>query len=336
MDEKIKISILITTYNTEKYIDDTLTSVFGQKLDYNYEVLVGDDGSQDGTVEIIQKWIKKFPEVIRLYIMPRDSKCRYNAVFRVSQNRLNLVKYACGEYITFLDGDDVYIDENKLRKQIQILDNPGNSDCIMCGHNVNLFWEKESVTKPILPINISEQKLDKRMYWRSLWIHAEAFVFRKSFLREEHFKEFNKNYFDDNLITFFFMKGGEIYYIPDIMVNYRQNLTEWKAISNEEQHILNAMDYCIEKRYNPEMWISSIQRHYADFRILYINRNRSLNIDYEKYISQAKKDNFKEVLLFLNYKFLSVWRKLEVKLIFASMSLICWKRIQRVLNGIHR
>ena len=110
MDEKIKISILITTYNTEKYIDDTLTSVFGQKLDYNYEVLVGDDGSQDGTVEIIQKWIKKFPEVIRLYIMPRDSKCRYNAVFRASQNRLNLVKYACGEYITFLDGDDVYID----------------------------------------------------------------------------------------------------------------------------------------------------------------------------------------------------------------------------------
>ena len=52
----IKLSVLITTYNLEKYVAETLDSVLNQKTDYIYEVLVGDDGSSDKTVEIVKKY----------------------------------------------------------------------------------------------------------------------------------------------------------------------------------------------------------------------------------------------------------------------------------------
>ena len=55
--EEIKLSIMVTTYNLEKFVGETLDSVLNQKTDYSYEILVGDDGSSDGTVDVIKEYI---------------------------------------------------------------------------------------------------------------------------------------------------------------------------------------------------------------------------------------------------------------------------------------
>jgi len=52
----MKVSVLITTYNLEKYIAGTLDSVLNQKTDFEYEILVGDDGSSDNTVDIVRAY----------------------------------------------------------------------------------------------------------------------------------------------------------------------------------------------------------------------------------------------------------------------------------------
>ena len=55
-----KISVLVTFYNQEMYVDKALTSIFDQKTDFDFKVIIGDDGSTDGTVGRIKKWMEKY------------------------------------------------------------------------------------------------------------------------------------------------------------------------------------------------------------------------------------------------------------------------------------
>ena len=61
----MKVSVLVTFYNQEDYVDEALQSVFDQKCDFDFEVLIGDDGSTDGTMAKLQKWKQKYPDTIK-------------------------------------------------------------------------------------------------------------------------------------------------------------------------------------------------------------------------------------------------------------------------------
>lgn len=83
-----KISILVTFYNQERYVDDALGSIIMQETTFPFQVIVGDDGSNDGTVEKVKKWQSKYPGRIRLVIQERDNNKKYLGVIRASWNRL--------------------------------------------------------------------------------------------------------------------------------------------------------------------------------------------------------------------------------------------------------
>lgn len=100
----MKFSIIIPVYNVEKYIEKCLKSVFDQTYK-NYEVIIVNDGSTDGSEKIIKEYIKNKKNVV--YIKQKNQG--------QSQARNNGVKKATGEYLLFLDSDD-YIDKNLLTK----------------------------------------------------------------------------------------------------------------------------------------------------------------------------------------------------------------------------
>ena len=62
-----KISVLITFFNQKEYINDCLTSVLSQKTGFSFEILCGDDNSNDGTYEELLRWEQEYPDVIRVY-----------------------------------------------------------------------------------------------------------------------------------------------------------------------------------------------------------------------------------------------------------------------------
>ena len=62
LEDSMKVSVLVTFYNQEDYVDEALQSVFDQKCDFDFEVLIGDDGSTDGTMAKLQKWMQKYPD----------------------------------------------------------------------------------------------------------------------------------------------------------------------------------------------------------------------------------------------------------------------------------
>lgn len=113
MIEKPTVSVLIFAYNHENYIKETINSVVCQKCSFSFEILVSDDFSTDNTLNIIKKLKSKYPELIK--IISNKHNLGLNKSF------VNAVKNAKGEYIAILGGDDLWIVENKLEMQVQLL-----------------------------------------------------------------------------------------------------------------------------------------------------------------------------------------------------------------------
>ena len=95
------LSILVTYYNQQQYVSRSLDSIFAQNITEPFEVLVGDDGSQDDTVKIVKEYQERYPDIIKLFVMPRDLSVKYSAVERASANRLNLLQNCKGDYVCF-------------------------------------------------------------------------------------------------------------------------------------------------------------------------------------------------------------------------------------------
>lgn len=112
---KIKLSVLVTFCNQKEFIKDALDSVFKQKTSFEYEVLVGLDGEDPESEKIIKEYpVKLFKcDNFKLDIIPIE---------KASNNRINILKHAKGEYFCILDEDDFYADNSRFQTPVDILD----------------------------------------------------------------------------------------------------------------------------------------------------------------------------------------------------------------------
>ena len=127
LDKKPKVSVCVVTYNQEKYIRQCLQSIVDQETDFDFEVIVADDCSTDGTQNIIKEFEKKYPHKI-LSI--------FNKINIGAYKNYSLVhSYATGEYICHIDGDD-YCLAGKIQAQVNILDS--DASISLSGHAVKI------------------------------------------------------------------------------------------------------------------------------------------------------------------------------------------------------
>lgn len=120
-----EVSVCCITYNHEKYIQETLNGFLIQETDFPFEILIHDDASIDGTADIIREYVKKYPDLIKPIYQSENQYSRskkINPEFNFSR--------AKGSYIALCEGDDYWIDPNKLRIQKQFLDQ--NPDYVIC------------------------------------------------------------------------------------------------------------------------------------------------------------------------------------------------------------
>lgn len=141
----IMVSIFCITYNHEKYIKKAIESFLMQKTNFKFEILIHDDASTDNTTNIIKEYQKLYPDIIKPFIQQTN---QYSQGVR----RLNIkynVPRAKGRYVAFCEGDDYWIDENKLQYQIDYLDK--HDDCGMCFHAAEKVYENGELMKDIRP-----------------------------------------------------------------------------------------------------------------------------------------------------------------------------------------
>ena len=108
------VSVHMCTYNHEPYIRQAIEGVMMQKTDFEFELVIGEDASQDKTREICFEYQKKYPDKIRVLWWHEN-------VSKFGGNGRRVTAHCRGEFIAFCEGDDYWIDPLKLKKQVEVM-----------------------------------------------------------------------------------------------------------------------------------------------------------------------------------------------------------------------
>jgi glycosyltransferase involved in cell wall biosynthesis len=126
------LTVCMITYNHEKYIRRAIDSVLSQRVNFQFNICLGEDDSDDGTRIICVEYANKYPDKIRLLLGTRSEVVYIEGRPSGIRNFCKVIDAAEGEYIAFLEGDDYWSDPDKLQRQMDFLQ--ANSDCSMVGH----------------------------------------------------------------------------------------------------------------------------------------------------------------------------------------------------------
>ena len=206
------ISILLITYNQERYVEDALNSLICQSYN-NFEIIVSDDCSSDRTVEIVKKIIK-------------NNKRKINIELNSNKNNLGIAKnvaiglsYCKGEYIALAAGDDISL-SNRIEKQFSFLKN--NRKCFgVFSNSIKIDKEGNDVsinfeTPPVFA------KTKNEFIWgfKKVWSHGATLFFHNSVY--SFFGDFLPGtYAEDGCIPFRCILQGGFLYIDTPLVKYR-------------------------------------------------------------------------------------------------------------------
>lgn len=108
------VSVFMLVYNQEQYIKQTLDSILGQQTNFAFNLVIGEDCSTDNTLSILKDYQARYPKKIK--IISSDQNVGLIANF------VRTIKACDGKYIAICDGDDYWIDDNKLQKQVDFLE----------------------------------------------------------------------------------------------------------------------------------------------------------------------------------------------------------------------
>jgi len=228
------VSVCIITYNQAEYIEEAVDSVLEQQVDFEYELIIGDDCSTDGTREILKRYQCAHPDRIRLNLHDEH----YDGI-PARKNMVTNLESARGKYVALLDGDDYWISPDKLQRQTEFLEaHPGVS---LSSHDSLIVLEGkaaedsygrsgkvyESELHPsamsedrYLDVNeVINQKTDEG---ESFSIPAGSMVFRRQFFDPVP-DWYWKVWYGDRVMQMYCASHGPVYYHSDLKSCYRRN-----------------------------------------------------------------------------------------------------------------
>lgn len=211
------VSIKNLVYNHEKYIAQALDGFLMQKTDFPFEVIVHDDASTDNSAQIIREYEKKFPSIIKpIYETENQYSKHDGSLGRIVNSKLS------GKYVALCEGDDYWIDENKLQMQVDFLEK--NPEYTMCFHNAIEHYEDGSV--PDKEFSQVENRDYSGIEFFKHWIVPTASVIYKKEITESDFykkiKEDRNLIFGDTPLFLTSTKYGRVRGFSNTMVVYRR------------------------------------------------------------------------------------------------------------------
>jgi glycosyltransferase involved in cell wall biosynthesis len=137
----MKISVAMITYNQEAFIAQAIDSVLAQKANFDYELVIGEDCSTDGTRSIVMGVHRHHPERVRPLLREQN--------IGALRNFTQTLEACRGQYVAFLEGDDYWMSPDKLQKQVDFLDK--HPDRAMCCHRVRLLGKTNAAEADVFP-----------------------------------------------------------------------------------------------------------------------------------------------------------------------------------------
>ena len=218
MDNSIMVSVIICTYNQEETISQTIESVLVQEVNFNYEIVIGDDCSTDNTPQLCEAFQKKYPQFIKLVHITKNGG--------VVKNWLACIAECKGKFITTCAGDDYWHNSQKLQIQVDYMEKHPECGVLHTDYNVlnsinNELVESYNKQKnKILP----EGKQQKNIFNGNLKICAPTACIRKT-LFDKYIpvdKYIELNFPIEDWPTWIILSAySEINYLPISTVTYR-------------------------------------------------------------------------------------------------------------------
>lgn len=222
-NREIMVSVCCITYNQEKYIQQCLDSIFEQKTNFSFEVIINDDASTDRTPELLKEYKIKYGEKVNL-ILQKENQFSKGVV--ILQDIV--FPHVRGKYIAFCEGDDYWIDEYKLQKQFDLMEE--QKDAAWCTHYVQCVDERGyEITGVTLP---PEKTIEPQVMTSAKTIEFmvnNGIQLTSYFIRTELFKPFyeDKPKFvmiapaDDEAMVRYCAAKGSMVFIPEKLTCYR-------------------------------------------------------------------------------------------------------------------
>ncbi len=213
--EECLVSVIMITYNHEAYIREAIDGVLMQKTSFRYELIIHDDCSIDNTTNIVREYEEKHPDLIKAF---------YEKENQISKGKPVLIPLiessASGKYIAICEGDDFWIDDRKLQKQVDFME--GHEDYSFCFHNAYRL-DVRSNEKSLLntlekscTVTLEEQV---KLGLGSKFPATASYFFKKCQLNKEDF--LRRAAAGDYFIRVFFASKGKSYYFSEPMSVYR-------------------------------------------------------------------------------------------------------------------
>lgn len=277
-ENEILVSVICNTYNHEKYIEKALRGFVSQKTNFRYEVSVHDDASSDSTRSIIEKYQKKYPDIIKPVF---EEKNQFNnGIDYIVDIHLPRIK---GKYVAFCEGDDYWTDTSKLQKQYEFMES--NNDCILCVHKaikVNEKGEGKEDYADYSKIGNGTVLLNSDYIIRhmELFPFNSMFFYRDFLIKHQAILHEVKGY--DYVYKVLLASEGNVYMIDNYMSAYRTSaIGSWSERVNRKadaliKHLQESI-YALSKINDYEKLDddSSIKREilYREYRILLLSKN---------------------------------------------------------------
>jgi len=209
------VSISTISFNHVKYIEQALDSFLSQETIFPFEILIHDDASTDGTSDIIRKYSKKYPRIIKPLIQTEN---QWSKGIRNISGIFNFPR-AKGKYIALCEADDYWCDNKKLQKCCDFLEK--NPDFSATTHQTKMVDAEEKLIAYCSKLKEDSDILTLNSYLD--FPHTSSYIFRNPLLTDK--KEVCEKYrlvsgWDKSYVLFF-IGTGKVKYFSDTMSCYR-------------------------------------------------------------------------------------------------------------------
>ena len=213
MDKEILCTVCVISYNQERFIQQTLDSILSQKTDFRFELLISDDASKDNTQKIIKEYELQYPNIIRNISRSKNVGSQINFYSTMEE--------AKGKYIALCEGDDYWIDSNKLQKQVTFLEENPEYGLIYARAKLFHNAKQRFYRKPIGGLVLHFEEI----FVKGNRTTTLTTCFRKNLFKKyiQEIKPLKKNWLLGDLpLWLWFYYNSKVYFNPEIVAVYRK------------------------------------------------------------------------------------------------------------------